>query len=104
MAEVLLGVGAFFCSFCGMAWLALAKLPHWQQARGERPLAPRTVVCLQALGAAALVASLLLGLWVDHASMATLVWVMTLSAAALLVALTLAWRPRCLAWLVAWLG
>ena len=46
----------------------------------------------------ALLASLLLCLRADHASMAVLVWVMSLAAAALLVAFTLAWRPHWLRW------
>lgn len=104
MAEALLLAGAAFCSFCGMAWFALAKLPHWEQARGSQPLRPRSVRALRALGAGALLVSLMLCLWVDHVSMASLVWTMILSASGLLVALTLAWRPRWLAWLVAWMS
>jgi hypothetical protein len=38
----------------------------------------------------------------DHVSMASLVWVMSLAASAMVVAFTLTWRPRALAWLVAW--
>ena len=103
MVEALLRASAFFCAFCGMAWLALAKPPHWQQARGARALSPRTAYQLHGLSVAALLLSLLLGFWVDHASIAPLAWVMTLTATAVLVTLTLAWRPRFLAWLVAWL-
>jgi hypothetical protein len=55
---------------------------------------------MRCLGALALLASLLLCLRVDHASMAALVWVMGLVAAALLVAFTLSWKPRLLRALV----
>lgn len=91
---------ALLCSVGGIAWLALAMDVHWQQARGAQAQAGRaTVFALRALGVCALLASLLLCLRADHASMAVLVWVMSLAGAALLVAFTLAWRPRWLAWL-----
>src|SRR6187549_1361845 len=104
MVDAMLLAGALLCGFFGMAWFALAKQPHWQQARGPRALPPRGVRALHVLGTAALAASLLLCLWVDHVSMASLVWVMMLPASALLVTFVLAWRPRWLAWLVAWLS
>ena len=96
---------ALLCSSCGVAWLALAMEVHWQQARRTtgRPNAA-AAAGLRVLGSAALLASLLLCLRADHASMAVLVWVMSLAAAAVMVALTLAWRPWWLAWLVVWAG
>lgn len=102
MAEVTLLASAFFASFCGMAWFALAKPTHWQQARGTQPPAARTRRTLHGLGAAGLIASMVLCLWADHISMASLVWIMSLPAAVFLVTFTLAWRPRWLAWLVVW--
>ncbi len=90
---------ALLCSLVGIGWLALAMEVHWQQVRGAQAQAGRaTVFALRVLGAAALLASLLLCLRADHASMAVLVWVMSLAAAALLVAFTLAWRPHWLRW------
>lgn len=103
MVELALRSGAFLLGVCGMAWLALAMDVHWQQARGEQRVRQGAARLLRALGALALLASLALALWVDHGSMAPLVWVMTLTASALVVAMTLAFRPRWLAWLVAWL-
>ena len=94
---------ALFSSICGFAWLALAMEPHWRQVRGDAPINRRIATVLRVLGASALFVSLLLCLQVDHASMASLVWVMALAAAALIITFTLAWRPRMLAWLVAWL-
>jgi uncharacterized protein YjeT (DUF2065 family) len=102
VAESMLFVVALFCSFCGMGWFALAKPAHWKQARGSLPLAPHTRRTLRALGAAALLVSMLLCFWVDHASMASLVWIMMLPASALLVTFALAWRPGWLTWLVGW--
>ena len=103
MSERLWLIVALLCSFGGVAWLALAMDVHWRQARGVHASAGRaTVVGLRVLGAGALFGSLLACLRADHASMAALVWVMSLAVAAVAVALTLAWRPRWLAWLVAW--
>lgn len=98
---VMLSVALLACVL-GFAWLALAMEPHWRQVRGDEPVKRGTVRFLRILGAAALFASLLLCLQVDHVSMASLVWVMALAAAALIIAFTLAWRPRTLAWLIAW--
>lgn len=95
-------VAALLACVVGFAWLALAMEPHWRQVRGDAPISRRVVTVLRVLGAAALAASLLLCLQVDHVSMASLVWVMTLAGAALVITFTLAWRPRALAWLVAW--
>lgn len=98
MHEALTLAGAVLVCVLGMGWLALAIDTHWRQVRGrEVELTARAVTVLRLLGAGALLASVLLCLRVDHASMASLVWVMTLAASALLVAFTLAWRPRWLA-------
>jgi Protein of unknown function (DUF3325) len=88
----------------GIAWLALAMEVHWQQVRGPDDTPPRAGVVrtLRVLGYGAIGVSLLICLRVDHVSMAALVWVMALAASALAVAFTLSWRPRALAWLVAW--
>lgn len=99
--QVLLLVSALLCSLCGFSWLALAMEVHWAQVRGEAP-AGGVYGVLRVMGGAALIASLVLCLRADHASMAALVWVMSLAASALMVALFLAWRPRWLAPLVAW--
>jgi hypothetical protein len=94
---------ALLCSVGGVAWLALAMEVHWQQVRGTDAGPGRAVaIGLRIAGAVALLASLLVCLRADHASMAALVWVMSLGAAALAIALALAWRPRWLAWWVAW--
>lgn len=95
-------VAALLACVLGFGWLALAMEPHWRQVRGDVPISRRIVTVLRALGASALLASLVLCLQVDHVSMASLVWVMGLAAAALIITFTLAWRPRTLAWLVAW--
>src|SRR5262245_16880509 len=100
MAEVWLRLLAFACSCCGMAWLALAMQPHWQQARRSSPISERAARKLRALGVVALLGSLGLSLRADHVSIAPLVWVMTLAASALAVAFTLATRPTWLSWLV----
>jgi hypothetical protein len=81
----------------GIAWFALAKLPHWQQVTGERALSDPTRRNLRIAGAAALAAALGLSLLADHVTMSFLTWFMTLAAASLIVAFTLAWRPRALA-------
>lgn len=94
-------VAALIACVCGLAWFALAMEPHWKQVRGE-VASRRPATLLRTLGAVALAASLLLCLQVDHVSMAALVWIMALAAAAQIIAFTLAWRPRALAWLVAW--
>lgn len=100
----LLALALLVCTL-GLAWLALSMEVHWQQVRGhDAPLpSPRTFRALRWLGSAALLASLLICLRADHASMAALVWVMNLAAAALIVAFTFTWRPRWFTPLVAWL-
>lgn len=101
MADGFLLLGALSSSLCGMAWLALAMKAHFAQVRpGE--LRESTRRTLRTLGVGANLLSLAFCLWVDHPSMASLVWIMLLTAAALSTSFTLAWRPRWLAWLVAW--
>jgi hypothetical protein len=102
MHNVLILTAAIAAAVAGAGWLALSMEPHWQQVCGGRPASAVTVRLLRALGALAWLASLLLCLWADHASMAALVWVMSLAGSALTVAFTLSWRPRWLAPLVAW--
>jgi hypothetical protein len=100
MVEALWLLAAAVLSFAGMAWLALAMDVHWGQVMhrpaGEARAARRG---LRALGAAALLASLLACLIADHPSMAALVWIMLLAGAAAAVAMVLAYRPGLLAWL-----
>ncbi|WP_157268771.1 DUF3325 family protein [Azohydromonas aeria] len=88
-------------SLAGMAWLALGMDVHWSQVM-HRPAdeAVRTRRALRALGAAALLLSLLACLRADRPSMAVLVWVMLLAGSAVAVALALARRPALLA--LAW--
>ena len=102
MREAAMLAAALGAAIAGMGWLALSMEPHWHQVRGGQPLSRGIAGGLRLLGALALLASLLLCLRADHASMAALVWVMALAAAALIVAFTLTWRPRWLAPLVAW--
>jgi hypothetical protein len=98
MSEALMLCSAFVASLVGMSWLALAKLPHWQQVTSAKGQSTRARQLLRLLGAAALALSLALCMAADHITMSFLVWVMSLAAASLIVAFTLAWRPR---WLVA---
>ena len=102
MFERLLLVAALACCTCGMAWFALSINEHWQKVRGTPPLPRRTQRQLRCMGVAAMLASLLLCLRVDHVSMASLVWLMSIIPAILIVAFTLAWRPHWLSWLVVW--
>jgi hypothetical protein len=87
--EILAGVA-------GMAWFALAKLPHWRQVTGAVALADGTRRALRIAGSTALGVALALALAADHVTMSFLTWFMTLAAASLIVALTLSWRPRTL--------
>ncbi|MFC4727248.1 DUF3325 domain-containing protein [Coralloluteibacterium thermophilus] len=106
MHEVLHGwllAAALLASLAGMGWLALAMPAHAQQVWAA-PLPAGARRLLRGLGVAGLVASLLLCLAADHASMAVLVWTMSLAGAALLIAMTLAWRPRWLGLLAPWTG
>ncbi len=102
MVDALLLALALACCVYGMAWLALAMRTHWREVRGAQPLSRGNVLRLRVLGALGLLASLLIFLRVDHASMACLLWVMSMIPAVLLLAFTLAWRPRWLSWLVPW--
>ena len=102
MRDAVMLLVALLASVCGLAWLAFAMEPHWRQVRGDVPIKRGTASALRILGTVALGGSLFLCLQVDHVSMASLVWVMSLAAAALIIAFTLAWRPRTLAWLIAW--
>lgn len=104
MPETLRHLAALFACFCGMGWFALALPPHWQQVRGGPAQPATTIHALRVRGALALLLSLLICLWVDHASMAALVWVMSLGVSTVVVALALAWRPTWLAWLVMWVN
>jgi hypothetical protein len=97
-------LGALACAYAGMGFLALAMKRHWADVRGSTPPPPAIPRTLRALGCFALLLSLVLCFFSDHASMAPLVWVMSLSASALAVALTLSFRPRVLAVLVAWVS
>ncbi|MFT4241644.1 MAG: DUF3325 domain-containing protein [Acidovorax sp.] len=92
MREAALLAAALLACTLGMAWLALAMQAHWAQVRPDAP--QRGVLRLRVLGILALIASLVLCVAADHASMAVLVWVMALAAAALVVAMVLAWRPH----------
>jgi hypothetical protein len=98
----LLLTAAYLSCVLGLAWLALAMEPHWQQVRATQPLPAATALTLRVLGGLGLLASLVLCLLADHITMAPLVWVMALAGGALTVALVLAWRPRLLAPLLAW--
>ncbi|MFZ4286170.1 DUF3325 domain-containing protein [Variovorax sp. HJSM1_2] len=100
MPDVLLFGLAVLVNIAGLGWLALAMDVHWEQALGPVPASGATIKLLRVLGVAGLVASLLLCLSVDHASMASLVWFMTLAGAALAIAFTLTWRAHWLGLLV----
>lgn len=87
-------------NFSGMAWLALAMEVHWGQVlhrHAEDAQRPRRR--LRALGAAALLLSLLACGAADRPSMAALVWIMLMAGSALGVAMLLSRRPR---WLAPW--
>lgn len=100
MSDSWLLVVAFVAGVLGMAWFALAKLPHWRQVTGEEWQNVTTRRVLRFTGGVALAVSLGFCLAADHVSMSFLVWIMTLAAGALGVAFMLAWRPRTLRWLV----
>lgn len=101
MAETPWLMGAALLGLAGMAWLALGMEVHWSQVM-HRPVgeARYTRLALRAMGAVALLLSLLSCLKADRPSMAALVWVMLLAGSALVVAITLARRPSLLA--LAW--
>jgi Protein of unknown function (DUF3325) len=98
MSEALWLAVAAALALAGMGWLALAMEVHWAQAMHQpAEAAGGTRKWLRALGASALVLSLLACLKGDRPSMAVLVWVMLLAGSALAVAMLLARRPRLLA-------
>lgn len=100
MSEALWLLLAAVLSFSGMAWLALAMEVHWGQVmhrHADEALRPRKR--LRALGAAALLLSLLVCGAADRPSMAVLVWTMLLAGSALGVGQLLAWRTH---WLRPW--
>jgi hypothetical protein len=99
MSEALLLMLALGTGATGMAWLALAKLPHWRQVTGEPAQGTGTRRMLRVSGSAALAVSLGLCLAADHVSMSFLVWIMIIAAGALSVAFALAYKPRALNWL-----
>ena len=90
-----LGLAAVL-ALTGMGGLALAMAVHWGQVM-RRPVeaSAGTRHALRALGALALVSSLLACLMADRPSMAFLVWVMLLAGSAVAVALLLARPGRC---------
>ncbi|MDP9992312.1 hypothetical protein J2W28_001656 [Variovorax boronicumulans] len=94
---------AMVTSIAAAGFLALSMDVHWEQVRADPQCSPRMVRLLRILGAACVVASLVLCLGADHVSMASLVWFMTLAGAALVVTFTLSWRPRWLRPLVMWI-
>lgn len=94
MRDPLLLSAALVAALAGMGWLALAMEAHWPQVFMARGPTPRTARWLRVLGAVAIVASLVLCLCVDHATMAVLVWIMALAGAALAIAFTLARRAH----------
>lgn len=101
MGNLLLIAAAMLC-LSGMAWIALAMDVHWKQVKSGA-LSAANIRLLRILGGAALGASLLCCLGVDHVSMASLVWIMLLAGSALSIALTLAWQPKLLLPFIVWL-
>lgn len=100
MSETFWLLLAAVLAFSGMAWLALAMEVHWGQVKhrhADDAQGPRRR--LRALGAAALLFSLLACGAADRPSMAVLVWTMLLAGSALGVAMVLSRRPR---WLAPW--
>ncbi|MET0335737.1 MAG: DUF3325 domain-containing protein [Rhizobacter sp.] len=105
MHESLMLALAALASLAGFGWLALAMEVHWEQVQGRHAeRSPAVVKRLRVCGVLGLVASLVLCLWVDHASMASLVWVMLLAAAAATIAFALTWRAQWLRLLVRLVG
>jgi len=95
MSEAVWLVAAVALSLCGMAWLALAMEVHWGQVMHLHPeQAWRPRRRFQAMGAMALLLSLLACLMADRPSMAVLVWIMLLAGSAVGVAMLLSYRPR----------
>jgi hypothetical protein len=97
VSEALLLLLAALSAFAGMAWCALAMEVHWQQVTGTAQALPRARRRgLRLAGALGLLASLVLSLMADHATMAALVWVMLLALSAFGVAMLLSWQPQVL--------
>lgn len=96
MSEAFWLMAAAALSLCGMAWLALAMEVHWGQVMHQHAEDAQRQR-LRALGAMALLLSLLACLMADRPSMAALVWIMLLAGSALAVAMVLSRRPRWLA-------
>jgi hypothetical protein len=99
MPDAVLLLGAACSGTAGMAWLALAKLPHWRQVTGQATQTAGERRALRMAGGVALAVSLALCLAADHVSMSFLVWIMIMAAGSLCMAFMLAWRPRFLGWL-----
>lgn len=93
MPDILLLALALLIAAIGMGWLALAMDVHWRQVHNGRARSRASRIVLRALGAGALLGSLILCLVADVATMATLVWMMFLAISAALVAFLLSWRP-----------
>jgi hypothetical protein len=97
MPDALLLLAALTSAAVGMSWLALAMDVHWKQVRPMSPRAAGSARLLRVLGAASLIASLVLCLLADTATMAVLVWMMLLAVSAAAVAFVLSSQPRLLA-------
>ncbi len=83
---------ALLATFAASGCLALAMEPHWRQMFGARLQPQSAPIVLRIVGAALLLASLLLCLRVDHPTMAGLVFVMLLAVCAVAVAMLLAFK------------
>ena len=101
MPDALLLAAAFVCTAIGMGWLALAMDVHWKQVRAIERRSPRVLIVLRALGVISILASLVLCLLADTATMAVLVWMMLLAVAAVTIAFVLSSQPRLLTPLIA---
>jgi hypothetical protein len=99
MSKAIWLLGATALSFSGMAWLALAMDVHWGQVMHESADAAghKRAPPLRAIGAVALLFSLLACLRADRPSMAALVWVMLLAGSAVAVTMVLSRWPQWLA-------
>jgi len=102
MLDALLLLAALLVCVAGMGWFALSMDVHWAQVRGNTPCPPALIQTLRLAGAAALILSLALCLYVDSPSIAVLVWFMAMAGATLAIAFTLTWRASVLQMLVFW--
>lgn len=91
MKAVLL-LAAYVSCVLGWACIALSMESHRQPVRAAAGPPGRLPIVLRTLGTMAALASLLLCLRADRASMAALVWVLTLTAGALTVSFALTAR------------